>query len=223
MLCGGRSSTHTQTSHVSLCNACHADLPWYRSARCPQCALPALDNAHCGICLQHPPAFDHTLAGLRYAFPLNRLLHQFKYQQDLAAGALLSGLLLQAADPPAALPDSMIAMPMHTHRLQQRGFNHALEIAKVIQTQWKIPLLPDGCIRLTDTPTQAGLDLKTRIRNLRSAFATEKNWQGKHVLIVDDVMTTGASMHALATVIKRAGARQVTALVLARTLKDAID
>lgn len=110
-------------------------------------------------------------------------------------------------------------MPMHLNRVKERGFNHALGLAKQVQQQWKIPLDSEGCMRILDTPTQAGMDMKTRTRSLRGAFATQHSWQGQHVVIVDDVMTTGASMHAVAKVLKQAGATRVTAVVLARTLK----
>lgn len=200
-------------------------LPWYISSRCPQCALPTFNGDHCGICLQHPPAFDRTLTALRYAYPLDRLLQQFKYQQQLSSGKLLSTLVLPYLAPllEEDRPDVMIAMPMHVNRLQQRGFNHALELAKHLHQSLRIPLEIEGCMRIMDTPSQAGMDMKTRTRNLRGAFASEKRWQGQHVMIIDDVMTTGASMHAVAHVIKRAGARQITALVLARTLKNPAD
>ena len=113
-----------------------------------------------------------------------------------------------------------MAMPMHRNRVQARGFNHALELAKPVHQQWQIPLDITGCTRVLDTPTQAGMDIKTRTRNLRGAFATHRSWQGQHVMVVDDVMTTGASMHAVAKALKQAGASRVTALVLARTLKS---
>lgn len=208
--------------HAPFCNDCTAALPWYTASRCPQCASPTLNGDHCGICLQHPPAFDQTLAPFRYAYPLDRLLQQFKYHQQLPIGKLLAESILP--DLPVLLtanrPDVMLAMPMHAERIRQRGFNHALELAKHLHRALKIPLDIENCTRVLDTPSQAGMDMKTRIRNLRGAFATKKHWQGKHVLVVDDVMTTGASMHALAKVLKQAGAGQVSALVFARTLKN---
>lgn len=120
-------------------------------------------------------------------------------------------------------PDVMVAMPMHLDRVRQRGFNHALELAKHLQPALDIPLEIAGCTRILDTPSQAGMDMKTRTRNLRGAFASKTQWHGKHVLVVDDVMTTGASMHALAKVLKQTGASRITALVVARTLKSIED
>lgn len=205
-----------------LCLDCQASLPWYQSPRCPQCALPNTRGELCGICLQHAPAFDQTLTVFRYAYPLDRLLHQFKYHQQLPWGALLAQAWLSRLPvlPASQQPPVLVAMPMHLNRIKQRGFNHALELARHLQKQWQIPLRIDSCERLIDTPAQAAMDMKTRTRNLRGAFATSQRWQGQHVMIVDDVMTTGASMHALAKVFKQAGAAQVTALVLARTLKQ---
>ncbi len=120
-------------------------------------------------------------------------------------------------------PDIMIAMPMHIHRIRQRGFNHALELAKHLHHSLGIPLDIHGCTRIVDTPSQTGMDMKTRTRNLRNAFASSRHWQGQHVLVIDDVMTTGASMHAVSKVLKQAGAGRVTALVFARTLKNTED
>lgn len=221
-LCDAPAITNQHPTDILLCANCLALLPWYTTARCPQCALPNASGTLCGICLQHTPAFDRTISVFRYAYPLDRLLHQFKYHQQLAWGALLANALLkQLPDLPVTeRPDVLIAMPMHVNRIKQRGFNHALELAKAIHQAWHIPLEIEGCIRVIDTPTQAGMDMKTRTRNLRGAFKSQPSWQGKHVMVVDDVMTTGASMHAVANVLKQAGAAKVTALVLARTLKS---
>jgi ComF family protein len=224
-LCAAPAQKQLQLTHAPLCDACVPSLPWYVSARCPQCALPTSTGTYCGICLQHPPAFDHTIAPFRYAYPLDRLLQQFKYHQQLPLGKLLAQSMLPTLTPllQADKPEVMVAMPMHPYRVRQRGFNHALELARHLQTALQIPLAMTGCSRTLDTPSQAGMDMKTRTRNLRGAFASQKHWQGKHVLVVDDVMTTGASMHALAKVLKQAGAGHITALVVARTLKSTED
>ncbi|MGP1716252.1 MAG: ComF family protein [Methylophilus sp.] len=221
LLCAAPAQKQPQITHAPLCTTCAASLPWYTSERCPQCALPTLSGAYCGVCLQHAPAFDTTLAPLRYAYPLDRLLQQFKYHQQLPIGKLLARCILPHLSPLLSgnKPDVMVAMPMHPYRVRQRGFNHALELARHLQPALQIPLDITGCTRIVDTLSQAGMDMKTRTRNLRGAFASNQQWQGKHVLVVDDVMTTGASMHALANALKQAGAGRVTALVVARTLK----
>ncbi|WP_317616159.1 ComF family protein [Methylophilus medardicus] len=227
LLCAANTAPKARLgfTHTPICADCIAALPWYTAARCPQCALPNAAGALCGRCLQHPPAFDRTFAPFRYAYPLDRLLHQFKYHQQLFISPLLTDSLItqwpqhEDANQAAVL----LAMPMHINRLRQRGFNHALLLAKQLQRHWAMPLDLEGCTRIVDTQTQAGMDMRTRVRNLRGAFTTAKQWHGKHVVVVDDVMTTGASMHAVANVLKQAGAERVTALVLARTLKDTVD
>lgn len=219
-LCGSALDAKAQPAHHIVCRDCVASLPWYLDPRCPQCALPNPLGALCGSCLQSPPAFDRTLTAFRYAYPLDRLLQQFKYHQQLAWGALLMQLMLAEQSFDIGLkPDILIPMPMHPARLQQRGFHHASMLASHLQQQTGLTVDGMSCVRLLDTPTQAGLDLKTRTRNLRGAFACHRQWQGQHLMVVDDVMTTGASMHALASVLKKAGAGSVTALVVARTLK----
>ena len=224
-LCAEPAKKQLQITYAPLCNACATSLPWYTSTSCPQCALPTSNAAYCGICLQHPPAFDQTLAPFRYAYPLDRLLQQFKYHQQLPLGKLLARTMLPTLVPllQADKPEVMVVMPMHPSRVRQRGFNHALELARHLQPALQIPLDLTGCTRVLDTPSQAGMDMKTRTRNLRGAFASQTQWQGKHVLIVDDVMTTGASMHALAKVLKQAGSGRITAVVVARTLKSTGD
>jgi ComF family protein len=225
LLCGSlvlKEYKSSSNSQGSLCPGCENSLPWYLSPRCPQCALPTSSGTICGICLQHPPAFDRTLAAFRYAYPLDRLLQQFKYHQQLPLGKSLAEIMLPKLPPLIKndRPEIMLAMPMHLLRIKQRGFNHALELAKHFHQALHIPLEIEGCLRVVDTPTQAGMDMKTRTRNLRNAFVSETHWEGKHVMVVDDVMTTGASMHAVAKVLKQSGAGKVTALVFARTLKD---
>lgn len=214
LLCGATCLT----GQPQLCQPCLHELPWHTSPRCPQCALPSTHGEYCGQCLRHSPAFDHTFALLRYAYPLDRLLQQFKYQQRLDCGQVLIESVLQQWPHPPANADVVLAMPVHLNRLKQRGFNHAALLATALARHWQLPYAPENVKRIKDTAPQAGLDMRTRTRSLRGAFISQP-WQEQHVMIVDDVMTTGASMHALAHVIKNAGASSVSAVVVARTLK----
>lgn len=211
--------------HQSLCEACVYELPWHTQAQCPQCALPTPNGDICGVCLQHPPAFDRTIALLKYAYPMDSLIQKYKYGKALHFSRMLSQLAYHHSDLSWLLkqhhpPRTLIAMPMHENRLKTRGFNHALEIAKDLNQALKLNLVIDDCARIKDTPPQAGLDLKARTRNMRDAFAMRCNLKGEHIMLFDDVMTTGASLHALAQTAKLAGASQVTCLVIARTLKS---
>lgn len=209
-------------STSSLCIACRDDLPYYQSPHCPQCALPTTQGDYCGACLQAPPAFDRTYALFKYAYPLDRMLHDYKYQQQLSWVPILQTLILQSHIPSALQQqtiDAVIAMPMHINRLRERGFNHMHTLARELNQSWQYAMPDDACARIKDTPTQAGLNLKQRVRNLKGAFETKQDWTGKHILLLDDVMTTGTSLNALAHTFRKSGASQISCLVLARTLK----
>ncbi len=221
LLCGGRIGMPVSDERPALCcEACRQQLPWYTAARCPQCAMPSPQGLHCGSCLQHPPAFDATMVAFRYAYPLNQCLQRFKYHQSLPVGAWLISEWLAVVAPPMQQFDVVMAMPMHASRLRARGFQHAALLAEHVSAAWQTPVANQLCERVKATPLLEGLSVTDRAKSLRGAFSCHGQLHGQHVLMVDDVMTTGASMHALAAVVKRAGAQRVTALVLARTLKD---
>jgi len=211
LLCGAPSG------NFSLCPACLADLPWHHVPQCPRCALPTTDGMLCGHCLREPPAFDRTLALFGYACPVDALIQALKYGHQLALTQTLAAPLAQrAATMPR--PEVLIAMPLHPLRLSERGFNQALELAKIIARQLDIPLLPQGAERIRATAPQVGLPWKKRSVNLRGAFASTLDLTGKHVALVDDVMTTGASLHELALALRRQGAKEISAWVVARTV-----
>lgn len=187
------------------------------AARCPQCALPSTAGEVCGHCLRHPPAFDHTEAVYAYAFPLDALVRHCKYRGGLELTALFAHALAgQIRERDRA--DLIVPMPLHPERLGERGFNQAAEIARRLAGQLQLPWLASACARVRDTPPQAGLDLKGRRRNLRNAFHCTGDLAGRRVALVDDVMTSGASLNELARTVKKAGAISVTAWVVARTL-----
>lgn len=211
-LCGA------STLNRLLCTGCDADLSHYREPACPACALPTPGGQVCGACLQRPPAFDRTLAAFSYHFPIDRLLHAFKYSGNLALVEILAKPLAQlAADHPK--PDLLMPMPLHPGRLKERGFNQSLEIAKPISRWLDIPLSADACQRTRDTPAQAGLKWKERRRNVRGAFACDLDLSGKKIAVLDDVMTTGATLNEISRILKGRGASDVSAWVVARTLK----
>jgi ComF family protein len=211
LLCGAGSSART------LCDGCRADLPWHSQPHCPQCAIPTPGGQLCGFCLRHPPAFDRTLAALAYAFPLDRMIPRLKYHGQLAIAPALGECLATVAEP-APRPDRLIPMPLHAARIRERGFNHASEIARDIAKRLRLPLDTASCQRIRDTPPQMGLKHDARRRNVRGAFACSDAVRDQHIALVDDVMTTGTSLDELAATLKRAGAREVTCWVVARTL-----
>lgn len=199
-----------------LCVACAASLPWARLA-CPRCALPLSSSARaCGTCLRKAPVLDAAHAAFAYRFPVDRLLPRLKFHGDLAAGRLLAGAMTVAfADLPA--PGALVPVPLARARLRQRGYDQALELARPLARSLGLPLLPDGLHRVRDTEAQSRLDAAGRRRNVRGAFAAaECRGFPDHVALVDDVMTTGATLHAAALALKRAGVRRVDAWVCAR-------
>ncbi len=210
-LCGAR------VTGKLLCPGCAADLPALPAACCPQCALPSPGGELCGACLKHPPAFARTQAVFAYEFPLDTLVQQCKYADATSLTAFFAERLAHRVGTETQL-DYLLPMPLHPARLAQRGFNQAAEIARRSSPRLGIPWLADACRRVRDTPAQAGLDLKARQRNLRGAFACDVDLSGKRVGLIDDVMTSGSSLNELARAVHKAGALEVQAWVLARTL-----
>lgn len=183
-----------------------------------RCAIPLPEPAtECGRCLRRPPDFDAALAPLIYGFPVDRLLPRFKFHGDLAAGRLLAATLLSAASAaPGARPATLIPVPLHRTRLRERGYNQALELARPIARQLGIPLAPDALERVRPTRAQSELGALDRRRNVRGAFVVRGRTLPDHVALVDDVMTTGATLSECARVLKRAGVARVDVWVVAR-------
>lgn len=206
------------TSSRSLCDDCFTDLPWLSSKQCSICALPLeVSDAVCGGCLQNPPAFNQCKALFRYGSPIDMMISQFKYQGDLAVGELLSDILTLHLPFKNSLPDFLIPMPLHASRLQERGFNQASILANALSTVLHVPVDHHICKRVRATAHQMGLNAGVRKKNLRHAFACSELVKDKSVAIVDDVVTTGATVNELASTLRRAGARHIDVWCLART------
>jgi len=212
LLCGDDSQTSL------LCLACAADLPELAEPRCPQCALPTTHGERCGACLSKRPHFDTTLAIFRYEFPVDRIVHALKYGHQLAvANWLGERMASRLADTQAEL---IVPLPLHPERLRERGFNQSVEIARPLAKRLRRPLLLDGLSRIRATPPQAELALKERQRNVRGAFECSRDLGGRHVLLVDDVLTSGATLNECARILKMHGASRVDLAVGARALRQ---
>jgi len=199
-----------------LCGDCLRSLPRLDAA-CPRCAMPMTTAGLCGQCLKTPPHFDATLAALRYAFPADQLILGLKYGARLPLAVLLGDLLGSRISLRLNAPDLIVPMPLHHTRLAERGFNQALEISKRLARKSGVPVRTDGAVRLCDTARQADLPAKQRLTNVHGAFDCHLNLSGMIVAIIDDVMTTGASLNELARTLKLAGAARVENWVVART------
>ncbi len=197
------------------CAACDADFPYLAAAHCPTCALPSPNGAVCGRCLRKRPLFDRTIAACAYAFPLDRLVQALKFHEQVQ---LAHDLAARIASRVTVIPDCIVPMPLHPARLRTRGFNQSHELARHIGRRVNVPLQPHACVRVRDTASQSALDWKQRSKNMRKAFQCTQDFAGRHVAIVDDVMTSGASLNELALALRRSGAREISAWVVARTL-----
>lgn len=208
LLCGA------QTGREPLCPGCIAELPALAES-CPRCALPSPAAAVCGSCLNRPPHFDATLALWRYEFPCDRLVQALKYRAQLALAGFFARSLVSLPLPEV---DVVLPMPLHPKRLAGRGFNQALEIARGLARNLGRPIEPRGVLRVKDTPPQAELPYEERAKNVRGAFLCKLDLSGASVAVLDDVMTTGATLNELARTLKRAGATRVENFVIARTV-----
>lgn len=211
LLCGAGSG------RALLCAACDAELPRLPQPRCRVCALPIAGAELCGACLGRPPRFDRVSAVFAYRFPVDALVHALKYGGNLAVAGVLGEALGNAVATERA--DLIVPMPLSVQRLRTRGFNQAHEIARCVGRATGIPVAIDICRRVLDTGPQAALPWKERARNVRGAFVCDADLSGRKVAVVDDVMTTGATLGELAKNLRRAGAAEVHGWIVARALK----
>jgi ComF family protein len=212
LLFGGTCFLCRGTAPALLCAACDADLPRLAPVRCPRCALESPRGEVCGRCLSEAPHYDATVAALAYEFPADALVHALKFRGELALAGLLGGMLSQNISTHEI--DCVIPVPLSAARLRTRGYNHAAEIARHLRPA-KLDLAL--CVRTRDTPPQMDLPYDERRRNVRGAFRCTRALAGESVAVVDDVMTTGATLDEIASVLKTAGAARVVNWVVART------
>jgi len=208
-----------------LCVACEAELPWLEDG-CQVCALPLpMHGLTCGQCSRRAPAFYRVEAPWHYGFPLDALISRFKYHSQWPLGHLLAQLLgrwlTHRFSDGLPRPALLLPVPLSRRRLRQRGYNQAAMLARWLAAHTGIACDERILRRLVDTPAQQGLNARQRKRNLRQAFAVENvdRLEGRHLALIDDVLTTGATAQALASLLLKAGARRVDVYCLARTAK----
>ena len=204
-------------AHHGLCADCRSDLPRLPAECCPVCALPSPGNATCGACATTAPSYDAVRAAAPYQFPIDALVSALKYGERLALAPVLGRLLADHIAWESA-PDVIVPMPLAPLRMRTRGFNQAHELALVLPRRWLDRIAPTALERRRDTAPQASLPVPERSANVRDAFLARRRFDGLDVVIVDDVMTTGATLHEAAAALKRAGAVRVRGWILARTL-----
>lgn len=211
MSCGG------PTDSPGWCEHCTDALPWNDTA-CPRCALPTPLGAVCAHCLQRPPPFDGALAVFRLQAPVQQSIHRLKYHGDFTQAQCLADLTAKRIRAKGIdRPQALIPVPLHSRRLQWRGYNQAQELARRLGRELGIAVLTHAAQRRRATGDQIGQDASARRRNMRGAFAVTADLRDRHVALVDDVMTTGATLAELARCCRRRGAARVDVWVIART------
>ncbi|MRS98375.1 ComF family protein [Ralstonia pickettii] len=207
-----------------VCSGCASDLaPHLYRRRCVQCAIalePPHVGQHCRACLAGAPDFEATIVIADYAWPLDHLVTGLKFRAQLPLADWLAAQLGNAiAAAPGDLPDVLLPVPLSAARLGSRGYNQAWEIARRLARRLIIPAHAGALHRVRDNAAQATLDRAERQANLHGAFvvAEPARIAGRHVGVVDDVMTTGTTLAEIATQLKRAGAVRITNVVALRT------
>lgn len=210
-VCGAESAGE------AVCEVCASELPRRPPSACPCCALPGLGGERCAACARERPDYDATLALYDFVFPVDAMVHALKYRHRLSMAHFLGGELAARAADFGGEVDLVIPMPLHPRRLAERGFNQAVELARPLARARGLPIGLAVVRKTRDIPAQAGLDREARLRNPRGVFECDVSLAGQRVIVVDDVMTTGATLGELARTLKRQGASWVGNLVVART------
>ncbi|MDK9716279.1 MAG: ComF family protein [Trichlorobacter sp.] len=211
-----------ETGPLHICHDCRANLPLMGSPVCSICGIPfdgAGSDHPCSRCLQNPPPYAAARAALRYEGSCRDLIHRFKYDYKShlrrPLGLLTAELLADFVA--RQQPDLLMPVPLHTSRLRRRGFNQAVLLGEVLSRQWQIPLLRQAMKRVHPTVPQVELTREQRIKNLRNAFSITDSsaLKGHHIMLVDDVFTTGSTLAECALVLHQAGCHTVSAVTVA--------
>ncbi|SCC92172.1 putative PRTase-like [Thiomonas sp. X19] len=206
-------------SRQTLCKPCTGQYLGGIEPRCSHCGLAlAAGGFTCGACLRSPPPYIRTLTLGDYGVPIDRLIQRLKFGNEPAIGHWLGQLLAahwRAAGHP--LPGLVLPIPLSPSRLQQRGYNQAWEMARTFARELRVAARSDVLMRVREMPPQSSLPLALRTKNVRGVFAAPGRLKAQHVVLIDDVMTTGSTLGEAASVLQRAGAAEVSVAVALRT------
>lgn len=210
-----------------FCRRCWSQISPIPSPACPRCARPfasphSLSHSpthECGDCRRRPPFYNHARTPYAYQSPIKEAVALLKYKGKTQLAPLLAELMAETG-PPVATIDAIVAVPLHPTRLRKREFNQSLLLALSLGKRWNIPVLTNVLLRTKLTPPQTSLSRRARLTNLRKCFAVKSPAaiEGKNILIVDDVVTTGTTVNECAKTLRKAGAQSVHVQTLARTV-----
>lgn len=215
---------------IEICSDCYQALP-HNQPCCHRCSLPLADDIKnevlCGRCLKNTPEFDYSYSLFRYEGNIINLIHQLKFKEKItytrSLGELLAKVVYEKILQQQGRPECIIPVPLHDSRLRSRGYNQSTEISRAISKRTGITIDQNVVTRQRSTRMQTGLKSVERRQNIRGAFRIFENVSYKHVLVVDDVITTGSTVNELATVLKRNGIKKVGVLSIARApLKSSV-
>lgn len=211
-----------------LCGACWEALerfgpPWCRTCGVPlAAALGAAATPLCGACRLRPPVWSYARAAARYGDVVREALHALKFKGRRGLAAPLGDLVIEAgvARLPMGLPDLLVPVPLHPRRQRERGFNQASLLAHRIGEAWRVPVRDDTLVRIVATASQTALESHARRANVRNVFRLRRpeSVAGRHVVVVDDILTTGATVSECALTLRAGGAATVGALTVARVV-----
>jgi len=202
-----------------LCQSCQGELPRARPPRCPICWRPQPRAAPCGRCREERPAFQGARSLYLYQGAAREAVHALKYNYVSALAQPMARLMAAYVEEEEAIEaDLLAAVPLYVRRQRLRGYNQSLLLARELSRLCGLPLAERGLARRRNTPPQArSADAEARKRKVADAFVADRRWaEGKRVLLIDDVMTTGATLDACARALRQAGAASVWALTFAR-------
>lgn len=198
------------------CNNCETDII-RQTQRCTQCAKPCEYSEFCGNCVNSPPVYTRTTVLFNYDYPAKKLIHEFKFKKRAELSVFFADRLSNKIKNQKALPEILIPVPLHRKRQLVRGYNQSMELAKHLSSRLNIPLNSKLCERIVNTDPQSKLSKKSRKKNVKNAFSLSNNKVSKHIAIIDDVITTGATINEIATTFKKAGCEQIDVWAIAKT------
>jgi ComF family protein len=203
--------------YQGVCFACYDSLKLHTQESCEYCAKPVIaPHTECLQCQLNPPDFDRCSAIFDYTYPVAEWLHACKYQKRIELAHILAECLCEGLPQTPPGIDIIIAMPLDQRKQSIRGFNLAEIFAKKLSTHWHIPMLNDAVTRSESSQAQAGLSFEERQKNIKGIFKVNASVYGASIALIDDVLTTGATLSELSKTLKKEGASWIEAWVFAR-------